>query len=113
MISKMYTEVPPNEEEQEDDSENDNSVQKIKKQKRHIKTPAQQVLESFHFQQEDEIFVKHAEFTIKYQIKNKVQVSDSKRAFQEVGIEPHRMLIVLKRSKLEAILADITEFVKE
>jgi protein BCP1 len=68
----------------------------------------------FYFHPEDEVFQRHAlcygNFTHTHQ--QPEGYSDSKRAFQEVGIRPQGHMILLEASKFEAAVADVREYLE-
>jgi len=70
--------------------------------------------EVFYFHPEDEIFQRHGlcygNFTHTHQQPD--GHSDSKRAFQELGIRPRGHMILLEASKFEAAVADVKEYLK-
>ncbi|KAI8895242.1 p21-C-terminal region-binding protein-domain-containing protein [Globomyces pollinis-pini] len=99
-ISKVYTEVESiidNDEKEEEETVNP------KKKKQKVKTP-----EVFYFQAEDEFIQPHAEFTFDYQLP-KGQVSDSRRAFYEVGVEPFRRIMVVPSKNMTKIMPILNE----
>ena len=94
LISKTYTELTPNVEDEDD-----------RPQKKSKKPPASTgAAEVFYFHPEDEILHKHATAfgNFDYTTESDEGASDSKRAFQELGVKPSGHLILLEAAKLGA-----------
>lgn len=95
IISKIYCEI---------DSlldDEDDTTRRHKKPKKVSKHTASEV---FYFHPEDEVLQQHAELygTFEYLAVPDKGQSDSKRAFQEMGIKPQGHMILIEASKFEA-----------
>lgn len=101
IISKTYEEV-----ESKLDMEEDRPQKKKKK-------AAGNKPELFYFHPEDEVLQKHAlcHGTYPYTHQQADGHSDSKRAFQELGIRPHGSMILIEASKFEAAVNNVKEYV--
>ncbi|KAI8611448.1 p21-C-terminal region-binding protein-domain-containing protein [Chytriomyces sp. MP71] len=93
-ISKTYTEVEPT-------SNEDDEAGPIKKKKKKGK----QVI--LHFQQEDEVVERFAEFQFDYHFSNQ---NDHAELLQTAGIKTARRAYILKTSKLQSLHDAIKEF---
>ncbi|KAJ3389648.1 Mss4p nuclear export [Lobulomyces angularis] len=62
---------------------------------------------TLYFQPEDEIFQEYCEIKCDFKFSNPNQESDSKRTFQDFGIEPSRRLLLIKSENLKKVLADV------
>ena len=102
ILSKTYQEFASAREQDE------NSVHKHKKQK---KSNQQSTNELFYFHPEDEALERHATTFGRFEYRNHSSESDSKRAFQELGIKPQGHLILIEARKLEDAIYAIQEFV--
>ena len=102
ILSKTYTEVAS-----KLDVEDDGP--KKKKNKRSSSTE-----EIFYFHPEDEVFQRHAsEYGgFDYTTKQDEGYSDSKRAFQELGVKPQGHMILIDGPKFESAVKDVAEFLK-
>ncbi|KAI9188524.1 p21-C-terminal region-binding protein-domain-containing protein [Polychytrium aggregatum] len=98
MISKTYKEV---ESQLEQDSDGEDKVESQEASKKNKK---QRLVTVYYFQQEDELIEEFADFSYDYKFSKEGSSSDSKRAFQEYGIDPSRRVFVIHRSKLPEIL---------
>jgi protein BCP1 len=100
IISKTYTEVV---------SKLDAEDDRPKKKKR-----AGGSFETMYFHPEDEVFHKHAvcHSGFDYSIKQDEGHSDSKRAFQELGIKPQGHMILLEAPKFATAVGDVAEYLK-
>ena len=102
IVSKTYEEI-----------ESQLDMEESRPQKKRKKSD-QTGAERFYFHPEDEKFERHAmcsgsfEYTRQYDEGH----SDSKRAFQEAGIRPVGSLIVIDKSKFEAAVNDVAEYLK-
>lgn len=101
IISKTYEEV-----ESKLDMEEDRPQKKKKK-------AAGNKPELFYFHPEDEVLQKHAlcHGTYAYTHQQADGHSDSKRAFQELGIRPHGSMILIDASKFEDAVNNVKEYV--
>ena len=70
--------------------------------------------EQFYFHPEDEVLEKHAmcSGSIEYTHEYDEGHSDSKRAFQELGIKTTANLILIEASKFEGAVKDMAEYLK-
>ncbi len=93
-ISKLYHEV-----ESTVDNEDEEEVQKPKKKKK-LDLPV------FYFQAEDEFIEPHAELKFDYPLASQ-QSADSRRAFQDAGIEPFRRVLVVPFQKMNTVLSEL------
>lgn len=99
IISKTYQEV-----ESKLDQEDDRPQKKKKK-------AGNEGSETFYFHPEDEVLHKHALCYTGYNYTHETEgQSDSKRAFQELGIHPQGHMILIEASKFEAAVANLKEF---
>ncbi|KMP02666.1 bcp1 [Coccidioides immitis RMSCC 2394] len=100
IISKTYEEV-----ESKLDMEDDRPQKKKKK-------AANGKPETFYFHPEDEILQKHAlcYSTYPYTHQQAEGHSDSKRAFQELGIRPHGSMILIEASKFETAVNAVKDY---
>ncbi|KAL9109195.1 MAG: hypothetical protein Q9227_006120 [Pyrenula ochraceoflavens] len=101
IMSKTYTEI-----ESKLDLEDDRPKKKKKG------APANQ--ETFYFHPEDEVFQRHAEehSGFDYTTKQDEGHSDSKRAFQELGVKPQGYMILIDGPKFEEAVKEVSEFLK-
>ncbi|KAI1977627.1 Mss4p nuclear export [Ophidiomyces ophidiicola] len=101
IISKTYEEV-----ESQLDIEGSRPQKKKKKGSNGIP-------EVFYFHPEDEVLQKHALCygTYEYTHQQAEGHSDSKRAFQELGIRPHGSMILIESQKFETAVNDVKEYV--
>lgn len=101
IVSKTYEEV-----ESKLDMEESRPQKKKKKSGSNV--------ERFFFHPEDEVFERHAicSGSIEYTHKHDDGLSDSKRAFQDLGIKTSGSLILIDGPKLEAAVKDVTDYVK-
>ncbi|KAK2867924.1 Mss4p nuclear export [Arthroderma sp. PD_2] len=99
IISKTYKEVVSKLDEEDD------RPQKKKKK------AANESSETFYFHPEDEILHKYALCHEGYNYTHETEgQSDSKRAFQELGIHPQGHMILIEASKFEAAVVNLKEF---
>ncbi|TPX32901.1 hypothetical protein SmJEL517_g04069 [Synchytrium microbalum] len=112
-ISKTYREV-----ESELDGPAEGASQKqpidVKGKKRKVSstksaaaTPSAKKDEIFYFHTEDEIFEKKCEAYFDYTFEKEAQVSDSRRVFLEMGIDPARRVFLFHRNVLPEVMADL------
>ncbi|KAJ3085736.1 Mss4p nuclear export [Quaeritorhiza haematococci] len=106
LISKTYKEVESTaDDEEENDEANASSSSSSTKHKKK-KNKVSQSTTTFFFQPEDEYF--QAKSTASFDFKPKNQsVSDSRRTFQEFGIDPARKVLLIHHSEMKAILEDV------
>lgn len=101
IVSKNYEEV---------ESKLDLEEERPQKKKKRSGIKAEQ----FYFHPEDEVLERHAqcsgsfEYTHQYDERH----SDSKRAFQELGIKSGGSLMLIEASKFEAAVKDVTDYLK-
>jgi protein BCP1 len=102
ILSKTYEEV-----------ESKLDMEESRPQKKKKKNAAQES-ERFYFHPEDEVWERHAlcHGTFEYTHKQADGISDSKRAFQELGIKPAGSLIFIEGGKFEAAVKDVAEYLK-
>ena len=99
IVSKTYTEI-----ESKLDAEDDRPQKKAKQAK-------SGATEAFYFHPEDEALGRHALASCKYEYaKGEDGNSDSKRAFQELGVRPQGHLILIEGSKFEGAVKAVTEY---
>jgi protein BCP1 len=101
ILSKTYTEV---------ESKLDTEEDRPKKKKK----AAGGAFETMYLHPEDEILQKHALCYggFDYSIKRDEGHSDSKRAFQEMGIKPRSHAILIEAPKFKAAVAEVAEYLK-
>lgn len=101
ILSKTYTEI-----ESRLDAEDDRPKKK--------KKAASSTFETMYFHPEDEILQKHALCYggFDYSTKRDEGHSDSKRAFQEMGIKPQGQAILLEASKFNAAVQEVAAYLK-
>ncbi len=99
ILSKTYTEV---------ESKLDDEDHRPKKKKR----AAGGAFQTMYFHPEDEILQKHALCAggFDYSTKRDDGHSDSKRAFQELGIKPQSHTILLEASKFKSAVEEVAQF---
>jgi protein BCP1 len=102
LVSKTYEEI---------ESKLDMEESRPQKKK---KKAAGEKSERFFFHPEDEVLERHALCAGSYDYSHKHDEghSDSKRAFQELGIRTKGSLILIEAGKLEGAVKDITEYLK-
>lgn len=102
ILSKMYTEVA---------SKLDEEDPRPKKKK---KKGGEEPATVLYFHPEDEIFERHAVCHGQYDYSTRQDEghSDSKRAFQEMGIKPLGHMILIEAAKFEEAVKDVAEFLK-
>jgi protein BCP1 len=100
ILSKTYTEI-----ESKLDAEDDRPKKKKK---------AGGSFETMYFHPEDEVFQRHALCYggFDYSTKRDEGHSDSKRAFQEMGIKPQSHAILIEASKFKAAVQEVAEYLK-
>jgi protein BCP1 len=102
ILSKTYEEVASKLDEEDD------RPQKKKKK------ATNQAREKFYFHPEDEVFERHTvcHGGFAYTHEQDEGHSDSKRAFQELGIKPQGNLAFIEAGKFEAAVKDVAEYLK-
>jgi protein BCP1 len=105
ILSKTYEEV-----ESSLDLEDSRPHQKKKKRKK----SGNSATERFYFHPEDEVFERHAlcSGSFEYTHQQDDGYSDSKRAFQEVGIRPAGSLMLIDQSTFEVAVKEVAEYLK-
>lgn len=100
ILSKTYTEI-----ESKLDTEDDRPKKKKK---------AGGNFETMFFHPEDEVFQRHALCYggFDYSTKRDDGHSDSKRAFQEMGIKPQSHAILIEASKIKQAVQEVAEYLK-
>ena len=101
ILSKTYTEI-----ESKLDAEDDRPKKK--------KKAGGGAFETMYFHPEDQVFQKHALSYggFDYSTKRDEGHSDSKRAFQEMGIKPQSHAILIEASKFKAVVEEVAQFLK-
>lgn len=109
LISKVYNEV----ESLLDEDGTEKEIQQPKKKTKMVSVDLIHKLNSFlYFQPEDEVFEKHAEAVVDFKFSKPNQEADSKRTFQDYGIDASRRLLLVPSSKMQQCLTEITELLK-
>ncbi|KAJ3118219.1 Mss4p nuclear export [Nowakowskiella sp. JEL0407] len=105
-ISKTYRE---DESVADEVVDNEPQSRKKKKAKAMASTPV-----TLYFQAEDEIIFKYAEFSVDYRqiVTVDSATADSKRTFQDYGIETARKIMILKKDEMPKMLAELEELIK-
>jgi len=107
IFSKTYTEVS---------SSLDQEVDTPQKKKKKQKTSSQSTADAsvFYFHPEDEVLIRHASIQggFSYLREGEGQ-SDSKRAFQDLGIKPRGHVMLIEASRFEAAVKVVEDFVKQ
>ena len=85
-----------------------NTAHKSKKQK---KTEASKSSDVFFFHPEDEILQKHAVESSTFDYKTEAGQSDSKRAFQDLGIKAQGSMILIEAPKFTSVVKAVDDFV--
>lgn len=101
VLSKTYTEVAS-----KLDAEDDRPKKK--------KKASSGAFETMYFHPEDEVLQRHAVCSggFDYTSKQDDGYSDSKRAFQEMGIKPQSHALLISADKFEAAVNDVAEYLK-
>lgn len=79
------------------------------KQKKAKKAEQQSALESFYFHPEDQILHNFAATYADFPFKSEANQSDSKRAFQDLGIKPQGHMILIEAERLQAAVKAMLE----
>ncbi|OJZ84713.1 hypothetical protein ASPFODRAFT_138653 [Aspergillus luchuensis CBS 106.47] len=103
VVSKTYEEV-----------ESKLDAEESRPQKKKKKAAGGEKAERFFFHPEDEVLERHAVCVgpVEYTHKAEEGLSDSKRAFQDLGIVTKGSLILLEASKLDGAVKDMAEYFK-
>ena len=101
ILSKTYREVASSLDEEDD------STRKHKKQR---KADGRGAPELFYFHPEDEVLHHHASAFGSFEYKSEASQSDSKRAFQELGIKPQGHMILLEAAKFEGAVKAVQQY---
>ena len=80
------------------------------KQKKQKKASRKESSEIFYFHPEDEVWQKHAAEFGSFQYQKEAGGSDSKRAFQELGIKPEGHLILIEAAKFGEAVRSLQKF---
>lgn len=101
ILSKNYEEV---------ESKLDTEETRPQKKKKRSGNKAEQ----FYFHPEDEVLERHTQCTgsFEYTHQHDEGHSDSKRAFQELGIKTGGSLLLIEAAKFESAVKDITDYLK-
>ncbi|KAI9090994.1 p21-C-terminal region-binding protein-domain-containing protein [Phlyctochytrium arcticum] len=99
-ISKIYREIDSTL--VEEDGVVVDTAQKGKSKKAKLAPSSPEI---FYFQPEDELLQQHATFSFDYKFTKETQSSDSRRAFQDVGVDPLRRVLLIPHSSLKDVLA--------
>ncbi|OJJ51046.1 hypothetical protein ASPZODRAFT_156026 [Penicilliopsis zonata CBS 506.65] len=104
ILSKNYEEV-----------ESKLDMEESRPQKKKKKSAADKKADRFYFHPEDEVLERHALCTgaFEYTHKQDEGHSDSKRAFQELGIRTGGSLMLIEAAKFEAAVNDVAEYLKQ
>lgn len=102
ILSKTYREVA---------SKLDEEDSRPQKKKKKVSAQGNNL---FYFHPEDEVFERHAICNGSFEYSNQQAEgqSDSKRAFQELGIRPEGHLILIEAAKFERAVKDVADFLK-
>ncbi|KAJ1527346.1 Mss4p nuclear export [Nowakowskiella sp. JEL0078] len=105
-VSKTYREDEP-----ETFEENEENPSYRKKRKGKSKTAIPMTL---FFQAEDEIIQKYASFSCDYRLSTNsdTAVADSRRTFQDFGIEPARRILLVQKSDMPKIVSELEVLLK-
>ncbi|KAJ3038325.1 Mss4p nuclear export [Rhizophlyctis rosea] len=104
-VSKVYKEIESSLNEEEDGEGGEERL-KPKKKKKKKAAPEEEETPVFYFQPEDEIIQQHAELSFDFRFRKEAQVTDSRRAFQDFGIDPSRRLFLVKKEKMKTLLKE-------
>ncbi|RKO89282.1 hypothetical protein BDK51DRAFT_26636 [Blyttiomyces helicus] len=98
IFSKIYKEAASTA-----DDEDEGAGRSTPKKKKNKKKSADSSV--YYFQIEDEVIAEFAELFFDYKFSKEAQSTDSRRAFQEVGIDPLRRVFIVHRDKMEPMVA--------
>lgn len=82
----------------------------VPKQKKQRKAGKKGTTETFYFHPEDEVLRKHAAAFGSFDYQKEARESDSKRAFQELGIKPEGHLILIEAAKFEGAVNSLQDY---
>ncbi|KAK9446451.1 p21-C-terminal region-binding protein-domain-containing protein [Limtongia smithiae] len=99
LISKSFTETAST---VDSDSDSDSKHARKKQKKKMKSKKSSQNDEIFYFHAEDEILTRHADFSTTYKFTNEAQNADSRRTFQDYGIMPQGLVMLLTKAGLSA-----------
>lgn len=80
------------------------------KQKKQKKIGKKGNAETFYFHPEDEVLHKYAAAFGSFEYQNEARESDSKRAFQELGMKPEGHLILIEAARFEEAVKSLQEY---
>ncbi|KAL9100262.1 MAG: hypothetical protein Q9163_004338 [Psora crenata] len=106
ILSKTYREVASTL-----DNEESGGTRKHKKQKKALANKGQE--EIFYFHAEDEVLHQYADTYGNFEYNKEGGQSDSKRAFQELGIKPQGHVILLEASQFESAVKGLQEYYRQ
>ncbi|KAJ3178038.1 Mss4p nuclear export [Geranomyces variabilis] len=113
-ISKIYREIESVVEEDGEEAPPttaSSTTGKSKKKKKKAKLAAAAAAASeaavFYFQPEDELLAEHAEFMFDFKFQKEAQSTDSRRAFQEFGIDPLRRVFIVRSDKMKVLAKEL------
>ena len=101
ILSKTYREVA---------SSLDEDDERSRKHKKQRKSNGKIGEEIFYFHPEDEVLQSHASSSGSFEYKSEVSQSDSKRAFQELGIQPQGHMVLLEAARFEAAVKAVQQY---
>ncbi|TPX33435.1 hypothetical protein SeLEV6574_g08378 [Synchytrium endobioticum] len=107
IISKTYREVESEVDGPQEANGNGNAVRGKKRKSSSGASHDATSSPIYYFQSEDEIFEKRCEHYFDYTFDNDSQVSDSRRVFAEMGIEPARRVFLLHKDVMKDVMADL------
>ena len=82
----------------------------VPKQKKQRKAGKKETTETFYFHPEDEVLRKHAAAFGSFDYQKEARESDSKRAFQELGIKPEGHLILIEAARFEGAVKSLQDY---
>ncbi|KAJ3164702.1 Mss4p nuclear export [Geranomyces variabilis] len=110
-ISKIYREIESVvEEDGEEGAGAASTTGKTKKKKKKAKLAAAAAASEaavFYFQPEDELLAEHAEIMFDFKFQKEAQSTDSRRAFQEFGIDPLRRVFIVRSDKMKVLAKEL------
>ena len=107
IFSKTYVEVSSSL-----DEETHTSQKAKKKQKMNSKSD--NTMDTFYFHPEDEIFIRHASMQGSFSYVNEGEgQSDSKRAFQNLGIKPRGHIMLIEAAHFETAVKAVESFIQQ
>ena len=110
VLSKTYNEVSSHL-----DQEINKAQKKQKKKRRRMASDEQSQSSLFYFHPEDEILQRHASLYGGFDyVKQEAEgQSDSKRAFQDLGIKPQGHLILIEAARFESAVVAMEEYFRQ